>query len=356
MARVDGQLSQNEEFRTQDFEAFRTRLTSEFCALQARRAGPTNGAEYLFRVSARTEMKLVELGYGGEVSVTTAPGADAYQIGFLLAGRNRSICAGERIGGSTEIGIVRSPGVPIEVHHAVGNRALVVQIDGAAVQRRVEALTGRTVTRPIEFVPRLDMRRSPGADLRRYICFLAANLDRDPVLSRSGKFMTGIQDLILNILLAQQPHNFSLWLEREPRDTSPDRVRVVEEFIEVRAHQALTTEDFVMVANTSARSLFRAFRKHRGYSPHAFLKSVRLARAQAALREPEEGVSVTRIALETGFGHLGRFSAAYKDSFGESPSETLRAALGDIGANVTPLIEAKPRYVADGIDIPCMAT
>ena len=33
--------------------------------------------------------------------------------------------------------------------------------------------------------------------------------------------------------------------------------------------------------------------------------------------------SVTRIALDNGFSHLGRFSVDYRDHFGESPRETL---------------------------------
>lgn len=33
-------------------------------------------------------------------------------------------------------------------------------------------------------------------------------------------------------------------------------------------------------------------------------------------------IPVTQAALEAGFGHLGRFSASYRERFGELPSET----------------------------------
>jgi transcriptional regulator GlxA family with amidase domain len=35
--------------------------------------------------------------------------------------------------------------------------------------------------------------------------------------------------------------------------------------------------------------------------------------------------TVTRIALDVGYGHLGRFSEHYRLVYGELPSETLRA-------------------------------
>ncbi|TIU64921.1 MAG: AraC family transcriptional regulator, partial [Mesorhizobium sp.] len=39
-----------------------------------------------------------------------------------------------------------------------------------------------------------------------------------------------------------------------------------------------------------------------------------------------DGLSVTRIAMEVGITHLGRFAANYRLFFGESPYETLQRA------------------------------
>jgi transcriptional regulator GlxA family with amidase domain len=36
---------------------------------------------------------------------------------------------------------------------------------------------------------------------------------------------------------------------------------------------------------------------------------------------------VTTVAQSVGFSHMGRFSALYRQAFGESPSESLRRAL-----------------------------
>ncbi|WP_431025429.1 helix-turn-helix domain-containing protein [Halomonas sp. H5] len=45
---------------------------------------------------------------------------------------------------------------------------------------------------------------------------------------------------------------------------------------------------------------------------------------QQALLTKEGTASITEIAMGWGFTHMGRFSLAYRQAFGESPSETRR--------------------------------
>jgi AraC-like DNA-binding protein len=47
--------------------------------------------------------------------------------------------------------------------------------------------------------------------------------------------------------------------------------------------------------------------------------------AREALISGRGQISVSEVALEHLFHHLGRFAAAYRQRFGESPSETLAA-------------------------------
>lgn len=64
-------------------------------------------------------------------------------------------------------------------------------------------------------------------------------------------------------------------------------------------------------------------------TPLAYLRSRRLERVRETRRAAAAGgaeASVTQIAQRHGSAHLGRFSAYYRERFGESPSETLRSA------------------------------
>jgi transcriptional regulator GlxA family with amidase domain len=77
------------------------------------------------------------------------------------------------------------------------------------------------------------------------------------------------------------------------------------------------------------RSLQEGFRQHVGVSPMAYLRRVRLEHAHAELSEPRDGQrSVAAVAHRWGFGHLGRFAAAYRERYGVSPSDTLRGYSG----------------------------
>ncbi len=60
-------------------------------------------------------------------------------------------------------------------------------------------------------------------------------------------------------------------------------------------------------------------------TPVAYLTRLRLHRVRQALRAAtHDTTTVTAEALRWGFWHFGHFSRAYKDCFGELPSDTLR--------------------------------
>ena len=75
----------------------------------------------------------------------------------------------------------------------------------------------------------------------------------------------------------------------------------------------------------SERTLEYAFKEIMGLSPVTYLSRLRLHRVRQALLAATHGsTTVTTEALNWGFWHFGEFSRAYKECFGELPSETLR--------------------------------
>lgn len=83
--------------------------------------------------------------------------------------------------------------------------------------------------------------------------------------------------------------------------------------------------DLCEAAGVSERTLQYAFKEVMGMTPVAYLTRLRLHRVRHALRTATQATTtVTTEALRWGFWHFGDFSRAYKDCFGELPSDTLR--------------------------------
>jgi len=82
--------------------------------------------------------------------------------------------------------------------------------------------------------------------------------------------------------------------------------------------------DLCAAAGVSQGTLYHAFMVMCDSSPMAYFKKRRLTDARLALLgAPADRGSVKSAALGAGLTHLGRFSAEYRDLFGETPTATL---------------------------------
>jgi AraC-like DNA-binding protein len=109
------------------------------------------------------------------------------------------------------------------------------------------------------------------------------------------------------------------------RQAHSDIVKNAEAYALSRAGDHVSVSDLCRAAGASERSLEYAFREVMGLTPVAYLIRLRLHRVRQGLLAGTHGTTtVTTEALNWGFWHFGEFSRAYKDCFGELPSDTLR--------------------------------
>jgi AraC family ethanolamine operon transcriptional activator len=102
-------------------------------------------------------------------------------------------------------------------------------------------------------------------------------------------------------------------------------VRKAEQYTLNHTTHRPTISDLCESAHVSERTLQNAFREIMGMSPTAFLRRLRLHRARSALQTATyRSTTVSTVAQDWGFWHFGEFSRAYRECFGELPSETLR--------------------------------
>ncbi len=100
------------------------------------------------------------------------------------------------------------------------------------------------------------------------------------------------------------------------------QVHNAEAFMHARSDQPLSLTAIARSAKVGPRALQMAFLRHRRYTPHQFLQHQRLHAARTQLVDSSSSSTVTEAAMNAGFTHLGRFSAAYQKAFGEHPSVT----------------------------------
>jgi len=102
-------------------------------------------------------------------------------------------------------------------------------------------------------------------------------------------------------------------------------VKIAEDHALSQTGASLYVTDLCRVTGVSERTLEYAFKEITGLTPMAYLMRLRLHRVrQSLLAATPESTTVSAEALNCGFWHFGEFSRAYKDCFGELPSDTLR--------------------------------
>lgn len=96
--------------------------------------------------------------------------------------------------------------------------------------------------------------------------------------------------------------------------------------IEDHCQDEIPLDELRKVASVSADKLCAGFREYAGTTPIGYLKITRLMKAREQFLTDQTGKSVSTVAFEVGFNHLGRFSVDYRLTFGESPSDTVARA------------------------------
>ncbi|WP_164754272.1 helix-turn-helix domain-containing protein [Mesorhizobium sp. M7A.F.Ca.US.008.03.1.1] len=105
------------------------------------------------------------------------------------------------------------------------------------------------------------------------------------------------------------------------------QARAAEDFIHAHIQEEIPIVRLCKEIGVSRRQMEYAFRATFGVSPLEFIRALRLNEARRQLTTARaSGLSVTRVAMEVGITHLGRFAASYRSLFGESPKETIHRA------------------------------
>jgi AraC-like DNA-binding protein len=152
-------------------------------------------------------------------------------------------------------------------------------------------------------------------------------VDQPTIFDGSSKERVAAQDELLETLLAtlRVADDFESTRSDRTRQAQGLIVKAAEDFAMAQSNDRLYVTDLCRMAAVSERTLEYAFKEIMGLTPITYLTRVRLHRVRQALLAAKQGTTTVSVeALNWGFWHFGEFSRAYKDCFGELPSETLR--------------------------------
>ncbi len=132
--------------------------------------------------------------------------------------------------------------------------------------------------------------------------------------------------MVATAILATFPYELPVEsVEGEHGEEQPAVLRQSVEFIHANAAGDIGVADIAAAVFVTPRTIQYMFRRHLDTTPSAYLRTVRLARAHEELVAGDKTLTtVAGTAARWGFAHTGRFAVLYRETYGESPHETLR--------------------------------
>lgn len=313
-------------FHSRDLDETRDRVAQVFCPhrLDTIGRGARLDACHHHLMGDRLSLNFIE--YGAKTLI--APGAleRFYLLQIPLRG-GAAIANGQaRYYSNPVAAAVLNPHLPTTMIWQEDTRQVLVQIDRNAMMAHLSAQLGHRAERPLTFDGPLDLTTGAGAALRRLVLYLVREADEGRVTIGQGLMGRQVEATLMSGLLEAHRHDYEGLLGRTRSAPRPRHLRLAESFIEAHLDHQITLDEVADAAGISARALQLTFREHRGTSPLTFWRDLRLQRAHTDLAAGTE--SVTGVALRWGFSHFGRFAEAYRQKYGLSPRDTLKAARG----------------------------
>lgn len=260
------------------------------------------------------------LRYGPEVEIRPQTFGDFYMLEMPLAGGVRLTGDGaEPVETGQDMALFIPPDLRFTSVWRPGTVQVMLKLRAAEVRRRWQQATGETRLPPAP--PGIDLTTPEGWRVREMFRLLqdeAMRAAREDLDLLSGTPLAGA---LIDSVLA--------WLRRG-RDSAgraaplPASLRRVLALIEERLAEDLSVAGMAAAAGISERSVFNLFAGFLDTTPMAHVAERRLVRARGLLQAG--GWTAAAAARAAGIQHPGRFARAYRDRFGEMPSDTARQA------------------------------
>ena len=255
--------------------------------------------------------------YSNEMSVDVTGLADHHVLVFCLSGRGAVTIGGVCIEIGGHRGFASSAGQSFRATFSPDCEQFILRIDRNVLN--LHAGEGSFCLRPD-----IDLDRAALAPWVRLLQSLFADRATLDLVRSNPRTAIEYEQLLFSLFLEGHPHR--MVESFASRGIAPAAIRKAERFIYEHFAEPVTLLDIARVAGVPTRTLLDHFRRFRNTSPIRLLHDVRLEQARSRLLRQSSDRTVSEIADESGFGHLGRFAGEYLARFGEYPSQSAARA------------------------------
>jgi AraC-like DNA-binding protein len=268
-----------------------------------------------------TTLGCIEYGTDVTIGIEDAEHFNSYSLSLPLSGEQELSIAGRQLRSNPQRGVIVSPNQSQRLSITGDCRKLQVVISSLAMRKTLEEMLQRPTERPLRFEPEMDASDGASASWWRMVRHFNEEMEHSELFGQAV-FNRDLERALVKGLILAQPNNYSEELRRCLGEKLPHYLLRARDYLQANAREALRLDDLEQAAGVSRFKLFDGFRKHFGCSPMTYLKHYRLHAVREEILAAGGPRSISEIAMNWGFAHLGRFAGDYRKLFGETPSAT----------------------------------
>lgn len=266
-----------------------------------------------------------QLGFGRRIRLVTDEATNLH-VNTPLMGS-----AVSRAGRSTPLtttstsAAVFSAGAPADIEWSSDSVQLCIMVPTSALETELEELVGHALKRPLQLPFHMSLTTPEGRVWRSMVNVVAGELAGRGQLLTHPSAARQLERTLLDALLLGHAHSYIHELGRPDPPAVPVAIARAVDLLHERPGEPWSSTVLARAVHVSLRSLQGGFREHVGRPPMTYLRDLRLSRIHDELKKaPAATTTVEAVAYRWGMLHMGRFAAAYRRTFGELPSQTLK--------------------------------
>jgi AraC-like DNA-binding protein len=274
------------------------------------------------------QLTLYVLRYGAEVEVRPRPFDGFALVHMSLRGAAEIESDGVRVNVAEGRTALIAPQRDIRLRWHAGTEQLILKVPQTLIDRARADGAGEAVLGPASLIPaRHDTHWELLLKSLLNVVRLPESTSPAPVWLEH--FERNIATFLLTHREDGTPQSFArlasassyLVANAEAPGSDTQRLEAMLSYMERRLSAPVSLFDLAAAAGVSTRTLNTLCHRHFGETPMNLLRNMRLDAVRARLLA-HPGANITTVAMDLGFGHLGRFAQYYQERFGELPRQT----------------------------------